>query len=382
MPAPAEAPESAARVLFRPWATYGLVGLNVLVYLLMVFTGASASNPSRDQLIRWGADFGPLTLGSQPWRMVSAAFVHIGAMHIFFNMWCLVSLGGLAEAIYKRTAYLFMYVLSGITGSLFSLIVYPFTVSAGASGAIFGIVGALIAAFKLGRLRIPPPIVKKQLTNLFVFAGFNLIYGAVAPGVNNAAHLGGLAGGLLMGAIIAVAIRKHSEYRRARNMAITLMIVIIAGGYVAVRQVQAFAIPFGVGRDALAHGDFSYARDQLEAATRRRPNDATAFAFLGIAYTRLGDIPRAEAAFRRSIELNPRDVSTRYQLAVTYYTEGKLDDAEATMRQLIQMQPNDAEMHKFLAQVLSEKGAQAEAQQELERAQQLSGQHNHDSSKQ
>jgi membrane associated rhomboid family serine protease/Flp pilus assembly protein TadD len=369
---PADAAAEASRgTEFRPWITYGLIALNILVYLLMVASGASPTKPTPQQLIRWGADFGPLTLTSQPWRMVSAAFVHIGIVHIFFNMVCLYSLGSLAEAIYKRTAYAFMYVLSGVAGSLVSLIVYPVTVSAGASGAIFGIVGALIAAFKMGRLRLPPQVVKSQLTNLFVFAGFNLLYGAVRPGLNNAAHLGGLAGGLLMGIIIAVAVRNRTEYRRARNAAITLMIVIVVGGYSTVRELHAYTIQLDQARNALARGQWDEARAELEAATRRRPHDALAFSYLGSAYTRLGDFPRAEAALRRSVELNPRDAGTRFKLAVVYFTEKKFADAADTMRQLVQMQPNDPDMHEFLAQVLAEQGSAAEAQQEHARAMEL-----------
>jgi Tfp pilus assembly protein PilF len=152
------------------------------------------------------------------------------------------------------------------------------------------------------------------------------------------------------------------------------MIVVLLVGYVSVRQLKAFTVYLGEGRESLSRGNFAAARDQLQEATRRDPNDAVGFAYLGTAYTRLGDMPRAEAAFRRSVELNPRDVSTRFQLAVVYFTEHKLDDAASTMRQLIQMQPNDAEMHEFLAQVLAAQGSTEEAQQEHARAIALSRQ--------
>lgn len=357
-----------ARFVFRPWMTYTLVGINVLVYVAMVLSGASATQPTPDQLIHWGADFGPRTLTSQPWRMVTAAFVHIGIYHIFFNMWALVSLGALAEAIYKKATYFFLYLLSGIGGSILSAFVYPITVSAGASGAIFGIVGALIATFALGRLHLPPKVVKSQLTTLVIVAVFNLAYGAAMPGLNNAAHMGGLITGALMGAIIAITVRYGMEYRRARNLTITVVVVILSVGYFGVRHLKAFTVSLGEGRQSLSRSDFATARKQLEEATRRDPNNAVAFAYLGTAYTRLGDMPSAEAAFRRSVELNPRDVSTRFQLAVVYFTEHKLNDAASTMRQLIEIQPNDPELHEFLAQVLAAQGSTDEAQQEHAKA--------------
>src|SRR5947209_17311859 len=116
----------------------------------MTAAGASAMKPTPLQLLRWGADFGPLTLAGQPWRMLSSAFVHIGLFHILLNMVSLLFLGSLAEAIYKRTAYLLIYVLSGAVASLASLSAYPVTASAGASGAILGVTRPLIAPLKQG----------------------------------------------------------------------------------------------------------------------------------------------------------------------------------------------------------------------------------------
>jgi membrane associated rhomboid family serine protease/Tfp pilus assembly protein PilF len=379
-------------VIFRPVATYSLIALNVAVYVLMTLKGASPWNPTPQQLIPWGADFGPLTLTSQPWRMITAAFVHIGFLHVLLNMVSLYYLGALAEAIYKRTAYLLIYVLSGVAGCVGSLMFFPLTVSAGASGAIFGIVGALIGAFKFGRLRLPPEVVKRELTTLFVFTGFNLLYGVVRTGLNNAAHLGGLAAGSLMGIIIAVAIRRHSQYRRARNLAVTLMIVIIVGGYLIDRELQQFIIHLDAGHEALTHGKFAQARDQLEMAVQHRdwpgdlhrvfrpkatPREAIAYGELAAAYTRLGDLPRAESALRRSIESNPRDVSARMQLAVLYYTQRKFSDASDTMRQVVQMRPDSPEVHEFFAQILAAAGSQQESQQEHARAVELAQQAQH-----
>jgi rhomboid protease GluP len=280
----------------------------------------------------------------------------------------LLFLGSLAEAIYKRTTYLFIYVLSGVTGALASVLVNPLVPSAGASGAIFGVVGALIAAFKMGRLQLPPEVVKRELTTLFVFAGINLLQGAVRPNLDNAAHLGGLAAGSLMGVIIAVTVRRRSEYRRARNIAITMMIVIVVGGYIAARQFRMFTIVVDEGHQALSRGNFTEARDRLEQAAALRPKDPTVRAWLGTTYTRLGDLPRAEEAFRRTVELNPRDSNARFQLAVVYFSQHKLTDAAETMRQLVQASPADPRLHEFLAQILAEKGEMQEAQQEHNRA--------------
>ena len=102
-------------------ATHVIVGINLLVFVAMVATGASFINPSREQLLRWGANWGPLSLGTQPWRILTSNYVHIGIVHIAFNMWCLWNLGQLAERVLGRMNYIILYTLCGLSGSLASL---------------------------------------------------------------------------------------------------------------------------------------------------------------------------------------------------------------------------------------------------------------------
>lgn len=180
-----------------------LVGINTVVFLAMLLTGVSAASPRIVDLLKWGADFGPLTLTVQPWRVLTANYIHIGIIHIALNMWCLWNLGGLAERVFDRWTYFLTYTVCGLTGSLVSLWLHPSRVGAGASGAIFGIAGALIAALYLGRLPVPPTALKATIKSLVSFAAYNLFFGAVVPPIDNSAHLGGLLSGLVMGAILA-----------------------------------------------------------------------------------------------------------------------------------------------------------------------------------
>ena len=131
----------------------------------MVLSGVSPWRPRR-QLVTWGANFAPLSLGSQPWRMLASNYVHIGIIHIFFNMWCLWNLGRLAERIFDRWTYLLVYTASGIGGSLASLWWHPRGIGAGASGAIFGLAGGLIAVLYLGKLPIAKEALKPTLKSL------------------------------------------------------------------------------------------------------------------------------------------------------------------------------------------------------------------------
>ena len=200
----AQAPIVTRRlVLERMPVTSAIIGINVLVFVAMTLSGVSPGMPQPAKLVTWGADFGPLTLTTQPWRILTSNYLHIGIIHIALNMWCLWNLGILAERIFDRWTYFLTYTVCGLSGSLVSLWWHPTGVGAGASGAIFGMAGALISALYLGHLPVPPRALKSTLKSLGSFAGYNLFFGAVVPGIDNSAHLGGLISGLALGAVLA-----------------------------------------------------------------------------------------------------------------------------------------------------------------------------------
>jgi len=216
--------------------TQVIVGLNVLVFLAMVLSGVSPLAPTPVQLVRWGANRAPLSLGSQPWRMLASNYVHIGIIHIFFNMWCLWNLGLLAERMFDRWSYLLIYTASGIAGSLASLWWHPGGIGAGASGAIFGLAGGLIAVLYLGKLPIAKDALKPTLKSLIMFAAYNLFFG-LAPGIDNSAHLGGLAAGLGLGAVLARSYSEPSEDRaRWRNYVAVGAALLLVAGYSYLKQ--------------------------------------------------------------------------------------------------------------------------------------------------
>jgi rhomboid protease GluP len=183
--------------------TTTLVGMNVAVYAAMVLTGVSPVAPTIAQLLKWGANAGPLSLGAEPWRMLTSNYVHGGIIHIALNMWCLWNLGFLAERIFDPWTYVLIYTFCGLAGSLASLWWHPMAVGVGASGAIFGLAGALIAALYLGHLPISKQAIQGTLKSLLMFAGYNLFFGAAIRVVDNSAHIGGLVAGLALGAVLA-----------------------------------------------------------------------------------------------------------------------------------------------------------------------------------
>jgi rhomboid protease GluP len=229
----------------RPPITTALVGLNALVFAAMVLSGVSAAAPTTTQLLRWGADFGPLSLTTQPWRILTSNYVHIGIIHIALNMWCLWNLGYLAERIFDPWTYLLTYTACGLAGSLASLWLHPLAVGAGASGAIFGMAGALIAALYLGHLPVPKSAIRGTLKSLLSFAGYNLFFGAVVPGIDNSAHIGGLIMGLIIGALLSKHLTQPAEVRNQwrRYVFIAVILALLGAGVYVKRKNGGIAPP-------------------------------------------------------------------------------------------------------------------------------------------
>jgi membrane associated rhomboid family serine protease len=179
-----------------------LVALNVVVFGAMTALGASVVAPTGDEALRFGADYGPLTLGGQPWRLLTNVFVHFGAIHLLANMAALLSVGPTVERLYGPSAFAAIYLAGGIAGSLLSVGAHPVVVSAGASGAIFGVYGGLAAFVLRQRSAIPPLVVSRLASVAGTFIVYNVLYGAGHAGIDNMAHVGGLLGGVAAAAIL------------------------------------------------------------------------------------------------------------------------------------------------------------------------------------
>jgi rhomboid protease GluP len=179
----------------RVWATPALVATNVLVFVAMVFAGVGLMSPSVEGLITWGANYAPRTTTGQGWRLLSNVFVHIGVVHVAMNMIGLWQIGFLVERLLGNRGFLAVYFFSGVCGSLASVLWNPFVVSAGASGAVFGVYGALLAYLLRHRGSIPGAVLQPLLRSALIFVGLNVVYGFQAKGIDMAAHVGGFVAG-------------------------------------------------------------------------------------------------------------------------------------------------------------------------------------------
>lgn len=176
-----------------------IIGINVALFVIAAVLGGGVLVPNGEVMIKLGSDFTPLTAGGEWWRLLTSIFLHFGILHLSFNMWALWINGVLAERLYGGTRYLTLYLVAGVAGSITSFLWHPFVNGAGASGAIFGVLGALFAYFLRTDSGIPQSVLKTQRKTAGLFIVVSLLNAARVRGIDNAAHLGGVVAGFVMG---------------------------------------------------------------------------------------------------------------------------------------------------------------------------------------
>lgn len=353
---------------FRPWATYVIMGLNVAVFFLMAGIDASSHPPLRDWalrtftgigsdpefLLRFGASFGPYTRRPEYWRLVMPMFLHIGALHLLMNNYALLVLGRFLERVYGYERFVFLYVFTGIGSAALSMSMSD-KVSAGASGAIFGIAGVMLVAGFLHRELIPRhwgrAFGKGMLPVIVLNFGLGL---ALRQWVDNWAHFGGLVGGMVLGALIPPLSRQvfPAPERPSLVLALPVIVVVLA----ATVEVKAYRADSQVrrlledgDRFHAAHRD-DWALQRYQAAAARAPRDDRPHQELGSLY--LGQKRWADAVRECSeaLRLNPLAVEAQLELAQAYRGLGNEGKAQENLQAFqSHFSSNDADAQYELA---------------------------------
>jgi membrane associated rhomboid family serine protease/Tfp pilus assembly protein PilF len=353
-----------------PLITHAIFGINVAVFLGMALAGVDILNPPVPQLVHWGANFGPLTLSGQWWRLLTCVFVHGGIIHIALNMWCLWYIGHLAESLYGHVTYAFVYLVAGVGASVASLAWHQNVASVGASGAIFGIAGALIASLKLGNLGLPAAHVKATLSSIVTFAVYNIAFGAVSGITDNAAHIGGLLTGMMLGALIAVAAPGRGQYIR-RFLVIVFVLAVVAGGAAWTNRSRAYVVHLQRASQLLGERKTDQAIAEIQTAIRQRPDYIPARLHLAWVYTMTSRFSEAEAELKQVLAQQPNNQSALYQLGDLYSRSKQTEKAKDTFKQLLALNPKSAEAHFGLGYALSADQDDAGAVEEYKQAAKL-----------
>jgi rhomboid protease GluP len=206
------APQLKDHVEFEHWliaqspntpVTYALLGICIFVYVGAAIGTNHLTGFDGRSLVRLGSNFGPYTTAGDWWRVLTCMFLHAGVIHLAFNMWALASFGPFVERLYGSVPYALLYLVAGMAGSLASVSWNPAINSVGASGAIFGLLGALMAAQMRSAGSFPPGVLRPLRSSSLIFTAVGLSAGFLSTGVDNAAHLGGVAAGFLLGLLLS-----------------------------------------------------------------------------------------------------------------------------------------------------------------------------------
>ena len=225
-------------MLFLPrkgyFVTPIIIELNILIFLLMALSGADLIKPDIGIMISWGADVRSLTLAGQWWRLITNMFLHYGIIHLLMNMFALLYISILLESHLGRARYALAYLLCGIAASANSLYWHDYEVSAGASGAIFGMYGVFLAMLTTNLVNKAER--KSLLLSIVLFVAYNLAYGQRGY-IDNAAHVGGLLAGFVIGYIYYPSLRKPKDRKLFYYTAGAAVAFVILGSFTIIRMI-------------------------------------------------------------------------------------------------------------------------------------------------
>jgi membrane associated rhomboid family serine protease/Flp pilus assembly protein TadD len=370
--------DAVQRVMPAPWVrgassrpvTQAIFGINVAVYLGMALAGVSLTDPTSQELVHWGANSVPLTLSGDWWRLVTNIFLHMGFIHIALNMWCLWSLGTLAESLYGSWTYAAVYLICGVSGSVASAWWHPYGLSAGASGAIFGIAGALVASITYGEFSLARSLVWSQLSCLLAFLAYSLLFGVLSGTTDNAAHLGGLGAGFLLGAVIARAAPERNAWL-ARCAVIGIAAVALGGAGLLLERAHGGEARINRVYQLLGQQQGPEGIRALERLVRKDPKFITGHYALASAYQRSGRYREAEAELVRILQIEPDNRWANYRLGMNYLSENKIVEAKKLFSSRVAVNASDYDAHYGLGLTLAAEGDHEAAIREFKTVTQL-----------
>jgi rhomboid protease GluP len=362
------------------WVSWTLLGINILVWLAMTLAGGSTDS---QVLLDFGAKYGPAILRGEYWRLFTSMFLHIGIMHLGLNSYALYALGPEVERFFGRGRYLVIYLLSGFLSSITSYLISS-NLAAGASGAIFGMVGAL-AAFYLHEREALGTLGQRRLNNLVSVVVINLIIGFTVPNIDNAAHIGGLVVGLVIGWVLSPEYKvvpagptRPAHVADANSLArrwwLLPAALVLAVGLTMLANLREGNTASGLqsqGEYHLQQGEWEEAIADFSRALEADPGLWPALIYRGEAYIQLDDYNAALADFETIITAR---AGTEFSAVAytgrgrVYMLRGQVDLALADLESAVDLDPEDPFSRFVRGLIYAEIGHTQQAIQDLEMA--------------
>lgn len=323
-----------------PFFTYVFIVIQLGMFYLLESNGGSTNTRV---LIDYGAKYNPLIEQGEWWRFFTPIVLHIGLLHLLMNTLALFYLGPLIERLYGRLRFLFIYLFAGFAGSLMSF-VFTYNISAGASGAIFGCFGALLYF----GARYPALFFRTMGLNVLVVIGINIAFGFTVPGIDNAGHLGGLAGGFLAAGIVSLPKQKNLI-----NQAIFLISTaafILIGLYIGYSGLLVNKDPMAINaiaQEEIQSGDYENAYKNL--TDLHEDGKATAETYFLISFIELNEKRYEEGAanLKKAIAKRQDFHEAYYNLALVYMELGNFEEARIQAGKALDIMPDHAPYQKL-----------------------------------
>jgi len=316
----------------KPFISYLFIAIQIIMFFLMEGSGGSTNS---ETLINWGAKVNYLIADGEWWRLITPIFIHIGILHLLMNSIALYYVGPLIERIFGNSRFLFIYLFAGFSGVFASYLLSP-SLSAGASGAIFGCFGALLYF----AWQFPKLFFRVMGWNVIIIIIINLIFGFTIQGIDNAGHIGGLVGGFLATAIVHFP-KKKSWKIQLNALVMTLLLIGVGISYTA-----STAVLHRVDKSALKLvnnyiNDEKYAQAEEVLNKVEFKNNENYYFLLSYIQLKNKEFAKAEENLQKTIALNPQFHEAYYNLAVVSLYNENLTKAREYIQTAIELDENN-----------------------------------------
>ncbi|MBM7693298.1 rhomboid protease GluP [Peribacillus deserti] len=328
----------------RPIFTYVFLFLQISAFILLEMSGGSQNTQT---LIKYGAKYNPLILEGEWWRFFAPIVLHIGVLHLLTNSLSLYYIGATAERIYGSPRFLFIYIFAGFTGSLASFL-FNTSVSAGASGAIFGCFGALLY---FGLLH-PKTFFRTMGANIILMVVINLGIGFTVPVVDNAGHIGGLIGGFLASAIVRIPGKgKLIKQGTALLAASLLVFFLLQYGYGRTAVSDNEQVTVAMAQEHLKKNEYDKAYQLLREYTDEHKAAPKSYFLMSLVELKRNETELAEGHLRKAIQQDDEFHEAYINLAIVYLNKQRMDEAQKMAEKAVSLQPDNENYRKILKEI-------------------------------
>jgi rhomboid protease GluP len=327
----------------KPFFTYLFIVIQVVMFMFLEWKGGSTNTRV---LIEYGAKFNPLIKQGEWWRFFTPVFLHIGFFHLLMNTFALYYLGTTVERLYGSFRFFIIYLFAGFFGTLGSFI-FTSSVSAGASGAIFGLFGALLYFGTVYRHLF----MRTMGMNILSVIGINLLFGFVVPGIDNAGHIGGLIGGFLAASIVHLPNHRFVS-KQLVSLAIASFITAV-GTYSGLQKNSSedVKVTIGLAQYYIEKERYEQAYRLLESIDYAGDFSSQAHFLLSYIEIKRGNIELAKKYLLSAVEKNPRFHEAFYNLALVYLDLKEYANAENAAEEAVKLQPENDKYQYLLSEI-------------------------------